>query len=79
MSAPILHGIQSSAFLPSIYTNPEIYKELRTAHILFVDNYEKIYKRYGIRREEMMTVMPDLTKVDPLVGTEILPYLEVEN
>lgn len=79
MSAPILHGIQSSAFLPSIYINSEIYKELRTAHILFVDNYEKIYKRYGIRREEMMTVMCDLSKVDPLVGTEVLPYLEVEN
>ena len=78
MSAPILHGIQSSAFLPSIYTDPELYHELRTAHIFFVDNYEKIYKRYGITRDEMMTVMCDLTKVDPLVGTEILPYLPIE-
>lgn len=77
MSAPYLHGIQSSAFLPSIYTNPELYYELRTAHIFFQDNYEKIYKRYGITRDEMMTVMCDLTKVDPLVGTEILPYLPI--
>lgn len=79
MSAPILHGIQSSAFLPSIYTNPQLNKELRTAHIFFVDNYEKIYKRYGILRSEMLTVMSDLTKVDPLCGTEVLPYLPVED
>lgn len=75
MSAPYLHGIQTSAFLPSIYTNPKLLKELRTAHILYKDNYETIYKRYGIERCEMLHVMCDLTKVDPLVGTEILPYI----
>ena len=49
MSAPILHGIQSSAFLPSLYINKDLNHELRTAHIFFIDNYEKIYKRYGSR------------------------------
>ena len=78
MSAPILHGIQSSAFLPSLYINKDLNHELRTAHIFFVDNYEKIYKRYGITRNEMLHVMNDLSKVDPLCGTEVLPYLPLK-
>ena len=74
MSAPYMHSVQTGAFLPSIYMNPEYNRRLRTAHIVFEDLYESFYKRYGIERFEMMHVMPDLSKVDVLVGTEILPY-----
>lgn len=76
MSSAFNHGIQSSAFLPSIYNDQEALDALRISHLYFQDNYERIFKRYGIKRTEMLHVMPDLLKVDPLVGTEILPYLE---
>lgn len=75
MTSPYNHGLQTGACLPSIYTDPIALKALRTPHILFKDNYETIFKRYGFLRHEMMTVMPDFMKVDPLCGTDILPYL----
>lgn len=75
MSSPYNHGIQTGSMLPSIYYDPELNKQLRTAHILFQDNYEKYFKRYGIDRSEMLVVMCDLSKVDPLGGTTIYPYL----
>jgi hypothetical protein len=76
MSAPYLHGIQSAAILPIIYNSEPLLKELRTAHVYFQDNYEAIYKHFGITRREMMTVMPNLMKVDVLSVTEILEYVE---
>ena len=44
MSSPYNHGIQTGSMLPSIYYDPELNKQLRTAHILFQDNYEKYFK-----------------------------------
>lgn len=76
MSAPYLHGIQSAALLPFIYKSTPLLKELRTAHVFYQDNYEAIYKHFGITRREMMTVMPNISKVDVLSGTEILEYVE---
>jgi hypothetical protein len=76
MSAPYLHGIQSAALLPYIYHSPALLKELRVAHVYFQDNYEAIYKHFGLFRHEMMTVMCDISKVDVLSGTEILEYVE---
>lgn len=76
MSAPFLHGLQSSALLPYIYNNPKLYHELRSAHMFFKDNYEAIYKHFGIQRHEMLTLMCDITKVDVLCGTELLEYVD---
>jgi hypothetical protein len=76
MSSPYLHGIQSSAFLSFIYQSPTLLKELRTPHKYFKDNYEAIYKHFGLMRHEMLTVMCDISKVDVLIGTEIVEYVE---
>lgn len=76
MSAPYLHGIVSSSLLPLIYGNEILLKELRTPHTYFQDNYELIYKHFGLLRHEMMTVMCDISKVDVLSGLDILEYYE---
>lgn len=76
MSSPLSHGIQYASFLPYLYTHPEI--DFKKANITFKDNYEAMYKHFGITRDELMHVMCRLMKTDPLVGNEILPYLPVK-
>ena len=75
MTSACSHALQTLSITPSAFVDKETRTELRTPHILFKDNYEKYFKRYGITRQEMMIVMPALMTVDPLSGDTLLPYL----
>lgn len=76
MTATYRQGLSLSGLLPSFYNDPEALEMIRTPNIFFTDNYEKLFKRYGYSRHEMMLVIPYFMRVDPLSGTDILRYIE---
>ena len=76
MTSIARQGLSVGNILPSVYMDEEAMQMIRTPHLYFQDNYEKLFKRYGFSRKEMMLVMSYLMRVDPLVGTEILEYIE---
>jgi hypothetical protein len=76
MTSVYRQGLSIGSIIPSVYNDIEAMKILRTPNIFFVDNYEKLFKRYGFSRQEMMLVIGQLMKVDPLSGRDILEYVE---
>ena len=79
MANPMSHGIPVGAFIPAIKLEKSENLGIEEANIQFVDNYAKIYKKYGIRRDEMMILMPAVMRVDILSGTDKLDYIERTN
>ena len=72
MTAPIQHNIITGAYLPII--KREI--NLTDSNILFHDNYPEKYERFGITRDELMILMPQVMGVDVLSGIDKLKYVD---
>ena len=76
MSSPIQQGIPVGAFLPALFAETDDKKLGRIqSNILYTDNYEKIYKKFGIKRYQMMVVVPFTLRTDPLAGVELYEYI----
>lgn len=79
MSSPIQQGIPVGAFLPALFAENDNDELCRIhSNILYVDNYEKIYKKFGIKRYQMMVVVPFTLRTDPLAGVELYDYIGEE-
>ena len=78
MAVPYYHALQSGGFIKLINNTPKLREIIYTPHIELTDNYETVFKHFGFERPEMMVVMPIFLRVDPLVGTENLPYVEMD-
>lgn len=73
MASPSQQGIILGAYYPSL----SMYDlGLRHANLLYTDNYAKYFKPLGIRRYEMMKVMPYMMTSDVLLGLDKPSYLE---
>ena len=75
MTAPIQHNIITGAYLPLL--KQEI--DIKETYILFQDNYPTTYERFGITRDEMMILMPQVMTVDILAGLDKLKYVGEED
>jgi hypothetical protein len=64
-SNPLSHGICVGAFIPIL---KQTFNSLST-RLQWEDNYPIHFKRLGIRRDEMLILMPQLMGVDVLRGT----------
>ena len=71
MTAPIQHNIITGAYLPIIKSEIDI----KDTDILFKDNFPLMYERFGITRDEMMVLMPQVMTVDILSGIDKLKYI----
>lgn len=74
MTSPIQHNIITGAYLPIIKRE---FNQKET-FITFQDNYVKMFKRFGITRDEMMILMPQVMSVDVLSGMDKLQYIDEE-
>ena len=74
MTAPIQHNIITGAYLPIIKRE----FDQKETYITFQDNYSKKFKRFGISRDEMMILMPQVMGVDVLSGMDKLKYIDEE-
>lgn len=72
MTTPVQHGIITGCYLPIILRE----FNRRETNLTFTDNYIKMFKRFGITRDEMMILMPQVMRVDVLAGLESLEYVE---
>lgn len=79
MTTPVQHCLITGAYLPIIKRRVN----LCSTYIQFQDNYPSEYKRFGIGRDEMMILMPQVMGVDVLSGLDKLKYVgeddEVKN
>jgi len=71
MVCPLNHLIPTGAFTAAL-TQEE--KNIREINILFKDYYARIYKKYGITRDEMMILMPFVMHSDVLSGLDKYDY-----
>lgn len=71
MSAPMSHGLCVGAMIPLLRESFDT-----STRIQWEDNYEKIFKRLGIRRDEMMIIMNQIMTVDCLVGSTAARFME---
>lgn len=71
MSAPVSHNLIVGAYLPLVKRT----LDMRHCYYNLQDNYTTYFKRLGIRRDEMMILMPQMMTVDILVGNKSLPYI----
>ena len=71
MTTPVQHCIITGAYLPIIKRRVN----LCSTYIQFQDNYPSEYKRFGIGRDEMMILMPQVMGVDVLSGLDKLKYV----
>ena len=71
MTTPIQHNIITGAYLPIIKRE----FNLKETYINFQDNYAKYFKHFGITRDEMMILMPQVMSVDVLSGIDVLKYI----
>ena len=71
MTVLIQHAIITGAYIPLIKRE----FDQKQTYITFQDNYPSTFKRYGISRDEMMVLMPQIMSVDPLSGTDKLTYI----
>ena len=71
MSTPVQHCLITGAYLPIIKRRVN----LCSTYIQFQDNYPSEYKRFGIGRDEMMILMPQVMGVDVLSGLDKLKYV----
>ena len=74
MSTPVQHCLITGAYLPIIKRRVN----LCSTYIQFQDNYPSEYKRFGIGRDEMMILMPQVMGVDVLSGLDKLKYVGEE-
>ena len=73
MAAPLQQGIAVGGYYPSL----SLYDYgIKHANLTFVDNYVKYFKPVGIRRYEMMRIMPYMMGSDVLVGLDRLDYID---
>ena len=75
MASPYNKGIMTGSMLPLIYNTPELNEIRLTAHQFLTDYYSKYFKHFGLNRDEMLIVMPDIMRVDVLTGTQTDIYL----
>ena len=75
MASPCNRGIMTGSILPLIYKTPELNVVRLTPHQLVTDYYEPYFKHFGISREEMAILMPDVMRVDVLTGITTDDYL----
>lgn len=73
MTSIMSHGFPVAAYLPAI-RKTEWYNK---TNILFEDNYEKVFKPLGLKRYELIVVVPHMLRSDPLVGRENLEYFNI--
>lgn len=71
MTAPVQHSIITGAYLPILKQKID----LRETNILFHDYYPELYEPLGIKRDEMMILMPQVMTVDILSGLDKLKYI----
>ena len=71
MTTPVQHCLITGAYLPIIKRRVN----LCSTYIQFQDNYPSEYKRFGIGRDEMMILMPQVMGVDVLSGLDKLKYV----
>ena len=74
MTAPVQHNIITGAYLPILKRQ----FNLKETFISFQDNYPSVFKRFGITRDEMMILMPQVMSVDVLSGMDTLKYIDEE-
>lgn len=74
MTVPVQHSIITGAYLPIL--KEEV--DLRETNILFHDYYPELFEPLGIKRDEMMIVMPQVMTVDILSGLDKLHYVDEE-
>lgn len=72
MTSPVQHNIITGAYLPIL--KREINQ--RETYLTYQDNYPTMYKRFGISRDEMMILMPQVMSVDILSGIDKLKYID---
>ena len=71
MTTPVQHCLITGAYLPIIKRRVN----LCSTYIQFQDNYPSEYKRFGVSRDEMMILMPQVMSVDVLSGIDKLKYV----
>lgn len=72
MTSPVQQGILVGAYYPSLKSYDY---GLRHAELTYKDNYAKYFRNLGIRRYEMMVVMPYMLHSDMLFGLEDYAYV----
>lgn len=72
MTTPVQHGIITGCYLPIIIRE----FNRRETNLTFKDNYPTFFKRFGITRDEMMVLMPQVMRVDVLSGLDTLEYVD---
>ena len=72
MASPSQQGILVGGYYPSL---SEFDYGLKHAHLKYTDNYVKYFKPLGIRRYEMMRLMPTMMQSDVLLGLDKPDYL----
>ena len=72
MTSPVQHNIITGAYLPIL--KREINQ--KETYLTYQDNYPTMYKRFGISRDEMMILMPQVMSVDILSGIDKLKYID---
>lgn len=72
MTTPVQHNIITGAYLPIL--KREINQ--KETYLTYQDNYPTMYKRFGISRDEMMILMPQVMSVDVLSGIDKLKYID---
>lgn len=72
MASPSQQGIPVGGYFPAL---SEYDYGIRHAYLKFTDNYAKYFKQLGIRRYEMMKVMPFMMNSDVLIGLDKPDYV----
>ena len=73
MASPLARDLIVRAYLPIIYTNPDLFKLEPTLK----DKYADFYSHLGVDRCEMPILMQGVARVDIMAGTRIdLDYIE---
>jgi hypothetical protein len=75
MSTPYHKGIQVGSIRTVVNNSLRLYNISHQTHLEFKDFYESDRKKFGIERDEMLVVMPQIMTVDTLVGADCLEYL----
>ena len=76
MATPYSKGLLTGSIITVVDHNEELWNIVHRTHIIFHDFYETHFKKFGIEREEMMILMPDLMRVDSLSGDHNLSYID---
>lgn len=74
MTTPVQHCLITGGYLPIILRE----FDRKTTNLVFKDNFPTFFERFGITRDEMMILMPQVMSVDVLSGLETLRYVGEE-